>query len=464
MWQHFGVHAGKHSRVANIAQHPSFGQKQIRVLADVPHIVKNMCGHLISRQMIILHPDDVRKNKLPGCVVSLQPVKRLADFQEHSTFKLAPNLKKEVLEPNHFDKMKVSIAMNVFSHSTAVALRTMVAEHGWPEDVLVTAWFIEQVNRWFDLMCSRHPVMALSLHNPEKHEEAVSFLRNFMDMFSRVKIGNGAFKPCQTGVILSTTSMLQLQEHLLKDLSFDFVLTSRFTQDSLENFFSTVRQRNAIPTPLEFKMALKIISVSQYLKVSTAGSYDVDDGTLFLADFDTSSIAKDVEPDPDLENLSYGTQHLTQAEESAFYYYCGYIVSRILQNNVTCDKCRNAVTDESTAPTRPSGFTKLKCYKTDALVCVPDKLFKMLLTCESCFTKNIERCEDKENIVPSLHAIMCAAVKHIDIESSHDIKDKIIRRFCHARHQLHLSDLSRKTVKKAKDMGSKSMCAPRRQK
>lgn len=464
MWQYFKVNSGKLSRVANIAQHPSFGDRQIRFLADVPHIVKNLCGHLVNGQFIVLHPDDVKNNSLPSSVVSLDPVKRLVKFQEGSTFKLAPNLRPQVLEPNHFDKMKVSNAMSIFSHSTAVALRTMVKEHGWHEQVLATAWFIEQVNHWFDLMCSRHPVMALSRHNLTKHEEAVTFLQSFMDMFSRIRIGNGHYKPCQAGVLLSTTSVLQLQQHLLEDLDFEFLLTSRFTQDSLENFFSTVRHRNPIPTPLEFKMSLKIISISQYLKVSTTGSYDVDDGTFFLADFDTSKENQAPLPSTDQDNITYGRPHLSKAEESAFFCYCGYIVSRVLKNNVTCGECRDGLTEKQPGTSGVHSFTTEKCFKEGALTYPSPAVYNMLLVCEAVFTKSIERCMDKDNIISVLQNTMLSAVKDVTLTNCHNVKEKVVSRFCHARLQLHLADMSRENNTKVRDMGSKSMCAPRRQK
>ncbi|XP_064461629.1 uncharacterized protein LOC135371569 [Ornithodoros turicata] len=442
MWQYFKVNSGKHSRIANIAQHPSFG----------------------NRQLLMLHEDDVKRHNLPGSVITLDPIKHLARFQEESTFKLAPKIRKEVADPNHFDKMKVSNAMSIFSHSTAVALRTMVEEHGWPEQTLVTAWFIDQVNHWFDLMCSRHPVMALSRHNTAKYEEALKFLQVFMDMFSRLKIGNGHYKPCQAGVLLSTTSMLELQKHLLEDLHFDFLLTSRFTQDSLENFFSTVRHRNPIPTPLEFKMSLKIISISQYLKVSTTGSYEVDDGTFFLADFNTSKENQAPQPSTDPDNLLYGKPHLTKAEESAFFCYCGYIVSRVLKNNVTCRECESGLTEKPSSTSGVHSFTTSKCFKEGALTYPSPAVYDMLLLCENVFIKTIGSCMDKDNILCTLHSAMLTAAKHVPLTNCHGVKDKIIRRFCHARLQLHLSDLSRQINTKVRDMGSKSMCAPRRQK
>lgn len=65
-----------------------------------------------------------------------------------------------------------------------------------------------------------------------------------------MKIGKGDWKPCQTGVILTTTSVLSLAEELL-DAGHTYLLTGRLTQDCLENLFSVVRLRT-------FKMILTV--------------------------------------------------------------------------------------------------------------------------------------------------------------------------------------------------------------
>lgn len=71
---------------------------------------------------------------------------------------------------------------------------------------------------------------------------------------------------------------MDIQEELL-GAGYHFLLTSRLTQDCLENLFSVVRLKNPIPSPLELKFALKIISISQFLKPlgATHGSYQDDD-------------------------------------------------------------------------------------------------------------------------------------------------------------------------------------------
>jgi hypothetical protein len=47
-------------------------------------------------------------------------------YQQDLELKPAPNLTLKLLEPLHFDKMKVSLALHVFSHSVSSALTLMV--------------------------------------------------------------------------------------------------------------------------------------------------------------------------------------------------------------------------------------------------------------------------------------------------------------------------------------------------
>lgn len=117
---------------------------------------------------------------------------------------------------------------------------------------------------------------AISHLKEEKYEETISFLKNAIEIFQSLKIGN-AWKPCQTGLIMCTQSILEAQEIFLHNYGFKFLCTSRFSQDPLENEFSTVRSKNPRPAALEFKRILKNISVSQYLKFNAAGNYEEDD-------------------------------------------------------------------------------------------------------------------------------------------------------------------------------------------
>jgi hypothetical protein len=111
------------------------------------------------------------------------------------------------------------------------------------------------------------------------------FLQSVITLFDQISVGNrGVWKPIQTGVILSTLSVLELQDRLINSGNFKFLLTSRLTQDCLENLFSCVRSKNPTPTPLELKNNLRLLTVAQYLKGAENGSYDLDEGG-FEADF-----------------------------------------------------------------------------------------------------------------------------------------------------------------------------------
>lgn len=116
-------------------------------------------------------------------------------------------------------------------------------------------------------MCSRNPVVALSKFNEEKYNESLKFLIDVMDLFRNIRISyKGTWKPCQSGVLLATQSILDLQDIILIKNKFHFLLTSRFTQDCLKNLFSSIRSTQPMPNALQFKSNLKLIIVAQYLK------------------------------------------------------------------------------------------------------------------------------------------------------------------------------------------------------
>ena len=178
------------------------------VLADVPHIIKNVCNHLIKGQNIELPQSFVEKFSLPCRSVSIEPLKHLVEYQKDKDLNPAPSLTAKHLDPARFDKMKVSHAMNIFSNSVSAALRVMVQSNGWEIDTLTTAWFLETMNKWFDLMSSRHPVMALSKFDDAKYTETIEFLQLIVDLFDSLSIGtNCTWKPVQSEVILGSSCL-----------------------------------------------------------------------------------------------------------------------------------------------------------------------------------------------------------------------------------------------------------------
>ena len=224
-------------------------------------------------------------NNLTSYIVDSKHIEQLANYQDDLELKLDHKINvNDFKKPNHFDKMKVSKSKNILSTDVSASLQYLVENEGYHSSYNTTAWFVKQVAKWFALMTSRNPTVALSKFNSEKYLETLQFLRDFMDMFRRIKIGvKGIWKPCQTGVLLSTQSILDLQDLFLNKKNYKFLLTARFSQDCLENLFSCLRSIQPIPNALQFKTNLKLVCIAQYLKNSSNTNYDQDDRE-FLGD------------------------------------------------------------------------------------------------------------------------------------------------------------------------------------
>ena len=92
-----------------------------------------------------------------------------------------------------------------------------------------------------------------------------------------IRIGS-AWKPVQSGIKLAISSVLSLHCRLVVDGELKFLLSARFTQDSLENIFSQVRAKGVLhPKPVQFRFSLRLVCLAQFMEVPSSGSYDVDE-------------------------------------------------------------------------------------------------------------------------------------------------------------------------------------------
>lgn len=109
-------------------------------------------------------------------------------------------------------------------------------------------------------MTARHPVVALSHLDEAKYKQAISTLTLACDVIRCLKIGvKGVWKPCQTGVLMSTDVVMKLHRVLMDERGYTFVLTGRLVQDCLENLFSVVRMMSPVPSAYDLKNALRIV-------------------------------------------------------------------------------------------------------------------------------------------------------------------------------------------------------------
>ena len=192
----------------------------IHCVADVPHLLKNMRSAFLST-MIVLPSYVCRENNLPSPNVSSGYVKQLwiSQIKSTSSLRSLQHLNKAHLFPSHFQTMNVATAVQLFSIKTAAAIEEAVQFKQIDECAKTTAWWIRKVCDWFSIMTARDRKSSITLRNKgEKYKS----LNEFIEIMQHIKLGKG-WKPLQTGIILSTMSVINLAEDLFFD-GFKFFL------------------------------------------------------------------------------------------------------------------------------------------------------------------------------------------------------------------------------------------------
>ncbi|KAM7306584.1 uncharacterized protein ISCGN_010287 [Ixodes scapularis] len=464
IWSICGIGAMKHCKTSVSCAHPCANEsdRQLFFIADAPHVLKNLRGHLVRGQLISIPDEIVERNKLPTSEVSLSYVRDVAQRDGTSAVKLAPHLKDKHLDPSHYEKMSVSSALAVLNHSTGSAIRVLVKGGKMSPAAVTTAWFLETVYKWFRLMTSRTKSLAMSELNSRKHDDAVEFLSEVLDLFKKMTIHlpgqSPSWKPVQTGVVISTTAALSLQNLYLTQNNFKYLFLSRLTQDALENLFSVIRQKNATPPPLQFKTALRRITLSQFFQPCRTGNCEMDDAE-YLADFiskrqaespseevlqqDGAAAIQDESawelPDDDdqmlaqvvdvLSDSQAAMGELQSTDKQVLHYLCGYTVKAVCGKYKLCETCRSALTD--TENKENASLTEFKSYRDTSeqnpLCMVSLAVFAMLEKCEVIFrsqeasivdgTANLANlsaqalCEFSRDHLPTCHGV---AQKRVD--------------------------------------------------
>lgn len=456
MWRTYGIKSTRFDDPVNSVVHPVDENSRLFFIADPPHLIKNLKSLLVRNMAIVLPGDVVRRHNLTHDTVDMRPIRHLVKFQANKHMLLAPKLSASSIDPNHFDKMNVGQALNFFSKSVSAGIRYMVSHaqepgselsgivtSGVAGQYLATAWFFEQVDHWFDLMSSRHPVMALSKSKPDKYAEAVAFLRSFAYLIKSISAGQGQWKPVQSGIILSTHSVLELAECLLPKQS--FLLTSRLTQDCLENLFSSVRYKNPNPTCREFRFALKTIMVAQFLAISTSGNYEQDDREYMAEFLDCSTVppAIDTPDDVVLCMLEEGFE-MSKDEANSLYYLAGYTLQSCRKQKQTCEQCFNAaLRNDDAANELPSQLSALKEFTAAESLCYVSKaVYDQFVLWE----RIIRDIETQVLVRPNISQQIfdnCMLHTELSLPTCHSLVAKLCRKFIHAR--LHF--LARKLSK-----------------
>lgn len=464
MWKAAGVISNRDVVKCKIP-HPCFGQYQLHFMADVPHLLKNIRSAFLKHKMV-LPAEIVAKMNLPTPQVDSSHVTALINEQENKELKLAPRLTPRHVNPSHYEKMRVNMAAQVLSHETASALRTLVRQKILPASAETTAFFCELIHNWFKTMNCRHRGDALFPNSVTKIDQ----LREVLSIAQRIKI-SGSWKPVQSGLKLSVSSLLSLHHSLVANGDMCYLMSGRLTQDALENLFSQVRGfGNTHPKPIQFRAALKLITLGQLMDVPASCSYD-DDETPHLLSF-----LKDHVPSDDIGHierevtaldalLGVASPTLDVCEGNGLYYIVGWTLFKEIQG-LSCDKCKNAFMNQSTVvPQLPEALLSLfKSYNPVTHNLTPDHptmylchpsaaLFHFFQTVEGVFRVHVS--DLHKHPCPESVLLQQATPDVHDFPVCHGILPKLMKRFLKLRLHIHAKFVS-STLSSAGQHGSKS--------
>ncbi|ODM96489.1 Transposable element P transposase [Orchesella cincta] len=255
-------------------------------------------------------------------------------------------------------KQNVRTAFQIFSHSTATAIRTLLKHRSSYEEV---ADFFDMVNDLSDLLNTRFSTphynkfkCPYGMHLTEQN----ALLMRAHRCFSSMKVGyrkSKTYAPFQKGLLWNIQSHMALYEHLKSKLErFEFILTARDNQDFLENLFSVMRSyggQNQNPTPVEFRYRMRkliltwgiscgdmdessIEFINKYndnISNATDEDYENEDRALF-----GEAIEEELaQVEPYIEVRDYVFEELSSEKaihEGGKEYMCGYMAKKLFKH------------------------------------------------------------------------------------------------------------------------------------
>jgi len=230
---------------------------------------------------------------------------------------------------------------------------------------------------------------------------------------------------CVAGWQLTLSSVINLWHHLNSDFNFQFLLTRRLNQDSLENFFSVIRQRGGScvnPTSLTFSRLFRQVCCNTLFKPVVGANCELDCAAVLatLNSSDKSSVSmasnaaaltEDKRVDQ-LVDLTLTCTDENELEHNGLSYVCGFLVRRLLKWH-SCSVCESVWVSKDNLDDRHV-YTNCRLYGPDEL-----KGGKGLVFVSSEFFAYIQQLEETFDIYYKQHSYAVGISKLIVDELVH---------------------------------------------
>ncbi|KAH7965109.1 hypothetical protein HPB49_003424 [Dermacentor silvarum] len=233
MWRSSRI-SGKIHRVISKTVHPVDSRRHLHFISDFPHLIKNV------RNSLLKHPFTT-----PEGTASINHVRAAwaRDQQSSVTLKTMPRVHKAIVRPDGFEKMRVNYAFRLFSDEIRRGLLMYREEiqqrHG---SATATEVFIKRFQDLISIMTSRFPAAALRANS--KNAQRVSEFFDYLDEWERTSEKNGFISASTAeGLRVTLSGTLSLLEYVTSKLGFRYLMTSRLSQDILEQVFAGVPEK-----------------------------------------------------------------------------------------------------------------------------------------------------------------------------------------------------------------------------
>ena len=419
LWKELDVGVTKHERKTSF-----LSPDTTYVVADVPHLLKNLRTTTLSRPLILPKFVCTReglssRHVTTGCIKDLW----ISETSSETSLRSLHHLSKEHLFPTQYGKMSVAVAVQLFSTKTAAALEKSVRLRVLNDNVLTTAWWIRFIQQWFSIMTARHIVKGITINNKN---EKFEFLRDVIDIVQNMQLGAG-WKPLQTGIIMSTLSVIELADEAFQN-GFKFFLPGRLTQDALENVFSQVRRKAGMkPTALKARMGLKLICISQFI-TDLKGTNYAPENDFHL--FDLAEVNNDEELQDNINVASSSSKPLSASQENDVFYMAGATLKGVLQQKLceNCIHCAQNIIDPN-EPNLPEHLMFLTQYSDMGGLSYPTSgIYRICREAERVVQHHKEQWVKDEIAIADFHInLVKEKIENIIMPSCCNLKEKIIQ-------------------------------------
>lgn len=353
--------------------------QEIIPLFDVPHLIKGIRNNLLNKDVIYSDKNGTKNVKWEY----FQQI--FAADKAHGELRLLPKITREHVDPTKIKKMRVKHAVQVLSHSMAVATDNLVARGDLPQECANVIPFLILIDKLFDsLNASSFSVphgkkyRAAVKRNSPHHElwqEALKLLKSIKFIFIR---GDGSKivknVPTVNNFIKTIEGFKSLWQLLSKKHCLDSMLTRNFNQDPLENFFGSIRSlgaRNVAPNCMGFEGAFKTLllnNISSDHSVHSNCEKDSNECLQSLSFFikhkdkgNAPSQPQDIIIDQPLDAMQ---STVADSGDDQRTYVCGWALTKCLQKvSKGCKQCKNKLLgDSNNAKYR---FIRTKEYEKD---------------------------------------------------------------------------------------------------